>query len=680
MVRTVLIRTLRRSRTVLALFAAFAVAGGLVASARADVPGPITSRVMGLLDTGTPGATTGMYLKQVGGPVIAAKNEAVSFEPASTIKVLIHLYAMRQVQAGNLALTDPVPMFQPPPPGNSCPGDTVIGIEPLRDALERMMRVSDNTATRELMEYFGVAALDDFAHNTLGLATTNFATTASPPGFNVIGCDAGFPDSLDGNTATLAELGAVYEGVADGSLLSGLARDTFYELMAGKQMYDETDPHHDFTGVWDKLLTMAQDEAPPGVGCGLSLCEAPDGKSELGDFVDAMTANTKGGGYGRCIVAGCSSLEQWLNFDGWVKVPACVDHSFTSTSYVWGIFVAGSVDDAYFDGKKATPADQALGSATAEPLREEIRSTLSDWGACFPPKVFVSTTPSAPGPGQAGYFNGSDLAGAGGAVKVRVDAFDDSGVSDLSCTDNAGSVPVGAQSGDGINENRTGSFTLASDGTHHVECVATDGATPANTGAMTGVSDNVRTIKIDATPPTVTCGPPPTFVLGGPGGSVSATVTDETSGPAAGAVSAPPDVSSAGPKTVLLTGHDNAGNSSAVACPYVVAYAFLGFDSPPLKATAESGSTIPVRFRLGDASGATISDSEAQGLAAACAVRIGFSAGTPSPNCASYNAGTNSFAFELKSPKGAQGVQTIAVTVELGGTTIPEGSIAITLT
>ena len=46
------------------------------------------------------------------------------------------------------------------------------------------------------------------------------------------------------------------------------------------------------------------------------------------------------------------------------------------------------------------------------------------------------------------------------------------------------------------------------------------------------------TVKIDATGPTVTCpAPPPVFVLNGPGGLVSATVTDALSGAAASPVS-----------------------------------------------------------------------------------------------------------------------------------------------
>ena len=76
-------------------------------SARADVPGPITTRVMAILNTAGSGAT-GMYLKEVGGPVIAAQNENLAFAPASSIKVLLHLYMHDQVEANAANFTDQV--------------------------------------------------------------------------------------------------------------------------------------------------------------------------------------------------------------------------------------------------------------------------------------------------------------------------------------------------------------------------------------------------------------------------------------------------------------------------------------------------------------------------------------------------------------------------------------------
>jgi hypothetical protein len=240
-------------------------------------------------------------------------------------------------------------------------------------------------------------------------------------------------------------------------------------------------------------------------------------------------------------------------------------------------------------------------------------------------------------------------------------------------------VPVLGQSGEGsIAVPRTGSFLVSSDGPHAIECKATDGMTPAHTDASPTYK-NTASFKIDATPPTVTCGPTPVFVLNGPGGQVSATVTDSVSGPVAASVSGPADVSTAGPKTVLLTGNDNAGNSKTVACPYIVAYDILGFFSPLPKSIAQAGSTIPVKFALADANGVLISDAQAQGLAAACEVTVTFTGGTPSPNCFAYDATANQFVFMLKTPKSVTGPQTITMNVTIGAVVVNTTSSTLTL-
>jgi hypothetical protein len=193
--------------------------------------------------------------------------------------------------------------------------------------------------------------------------------------------------------------------------------------------------------------------------------------------------------------------------------------------------------------------------------------------------------------------------------------------------------------------------------------------TPANTGASAGSSNSVD-VSIDATPPTVACGPTPVFVLQGPGGLVSATVTDALSGPAAPVVSAPADVSTAGVHSVLLAGTDNAGNSTIAACPYVVAYNFLGFLPPMPYEHVKAGSTIPLRFRLGNAAGEPIPDAEALALVASCSVRIQFTGGDPVPGCASYSSGPDRFDFKLKTAKGLTGPHHVTVVVVDGAVVI----------
>jgi hypothetical protein len=83
------------------------------------------------------------------------------------------------------------------------------------------------------------------------------------------------------------------------------------------------------------------------------------------------------------------------------------------------------------------------------------------------------------------------------------------------------------------------------------------------------VSQSV-TVKRDATAPVVTCGPAPTLSQGEGPASVSASVSDSGSGPAATTASARADTSTAGSRTVAVTGSDLAGNTTTANCPYRV--------------------------------------------------------------------------------------------------------------
>jgi concanavalin A-like lectin/glucanase superfamily protein len=86
-----------------------------------------------------------------------------------------------------------------------------------------------------------------------------------------------------------------------------------------------------------------------------------------------------------------------------------------------------------------------------------------------------------------------------------------------------------------------------------------------------GTGSGSVTIRRDATGPTVKCSPSnPGFAVGATGKAVSATVSDALSGPAAASVSATPDTSSPGSKSVKLSASDVAGNSTTVSCPYTV--------------------------------------------------------------------------------------------------------------
>jgi hypothetical protein len=112
-----------------------------------------------------------------------------------------------------------------------------------------------------------------------------------------------------------------------------------------------------------------------------------------------------------------------------------------------------------------------------------------------PPVVNVSTQNSVP---TSGWFTTSPQ-------QVNVSAYDPSGVTNLECSvDGAAYAAAASQSGAGTSaaSPRTGTVSVSGDGEHTVVCRATDGASPANTGAAPGSTEGI-TVKIDTTPPSI---------------------------------------------------------------------------------------------------------------------------------------------------------------------------------
>lgn len=151
---------------------------------------------------------------------------------------------------------------------------------------------------------------------------------------------------------------------------------------------------------------------------------------------------------------------------------------------------------------------------------------------------------------------------------------------------------------------------------------------PANTVAATDGADVVYTsdpscdpvdrcatgslaLSIDTAPPTVACTlPAPVFTLGAAGATVSATVADTLSGPQTTAVSGAADTTTVGLKSLVLTGHDLAGNEGSSSCAYTVAYVFGEFSAPVngggVRNVVRAGRAVPLKWRLTDAAGAPV--------------------------------------------------------------------------
>jgi len=314
--------------------------------------------------------THGVYLQRIGGPVLAADNASFAFEPASSIKAVIALYAITQVEKGRLSLGGSVPKIDGSGGTADCPPSTFAGTEPLGTAIQQMMEVSDNNRTEELMRYFGVGRLNALAAS-LGMRHTMFRTSPEAPGFNVIGCLAyGYnplPGSVDGNTMSLEDAARLWAAV---TRLPAPYADAFYELSAGRDMFNSQG--YDFTGVWPVMETIAREEAPPGLS-----------PTQVGHFIDHMTVSVKGGSYD--VVDCAPSCEQatWWVFAGNAEIPSCRGATMMLTQYTWGYFV----NDAVAAGK-TNPDDTVAGrvflGARGQLLAAPIEEGLAHWWACAP--------------------------------------------------------------------------------------------------------------------------------------------------------------------------------------------------------------------------------------------------------------------------------------------------------
>lgn len=149
----------------------------------------------------------GFYLKRVGGNVVLACNEELIFDPASSIKVLVHAHALRRLQADAVSLDTtviPIPgnLTLPQPRGVNCPFDeenSATDTLPLtlRRALEAMMLRSRNAPTEAIRRFFGAGNVQNTARD-VGLNNTRYD--------NAPGCGQ--------NKTTLVDLGKLYEAAA----------------------------------------------------------------------------------------------------------------------------------------------------------------------------------------------------------------------------------------------------------------------------------------------------------------------------------------------------------------------------------------------------------------------------------------------------------------------------------
>lgn len=301
----------------------------------------ITTRVGEMLRSGTDG-TKGLYLEEVGGPVLANLMNYYPFEPASTLKAAVHLHTIQQVQDNPaVSLSTLIPQYQPPPPGDSCPGNTVIGSESIEDADREMMWRSDNTRTRELVDYFGQANINA-TMASLGMTDSSIN--------HVFGCGGPTP-----NETTLDDLASLYKAVAGGGLLNRFHTALFYSQMAGTSQF--ASEGYDWTHLVDTDIPAIIDQ------------EAPIGMSAASKdaFEDKIYLAYKAGNYTICTASGC---VYHISIFGYAQIPFC--GAGGPREYVFGEFI--------YNATSEEDSDNTFTATKAELLREQIHDGLA---SCF---------------------------------------------------------------------------------------------------------------------------------------------------------------------------------------------------------------------------------------------------------------------------------------------------------
>ncbi len=251
---------------------------------------------------------TGAYLEEVDGPTLAYLQPDFVFEPASTIKAIHHLHAMRSVMSGESSLGQPVTYSENY--SGSCPvGGAPFTTQSLQETLRRMMVDSDNAATEGITQLYGEGDIEQTARLIAQMTSTELNHT--------LGCGAGA--LADPNHLTLRDAGRLYEGVQTLDLLDEPRRDTFYALM---QNQDTPAPWW-FTNI----LRGTIDQVAGDLGLPQSIAD---------DYWDATLTAWKPGGYTLNGLA-------YTSVAGVVSLPRCTSGPMTDlTHYVFGVFVEGA--------------------------------------------------------------------------------------------------------------------------------------------------------------------------------------------------------------------------------------------------------------------------------------------------------------------------------------------------
>lgn len=314
----------------------------------------------------------GFFLKEVNGPVLAEMRADTTFEPASTMKTVYHVHAMRRVSLGLTSLGTLINK----PIACGIPG----GNQTLELTLREMMENSDNYSTLAVSNYFGIPNIQATA-NALGMASTSINFT--------IGCSGPAPES----TLTLRDLSRLHEAVANGYL--GAQRATFYDLMQESLSFPTW-------GTAD-LNTRIDTEA--------ALLGLPTAVRDA--FKAQLHLAYKPGGIG------WTNPGQWTYYfaeGGWMSVPfKNAAGVLQPKEYTFGVF-----NYLFTGSSNEIPGRNAMSDAELTLVWDRVRAALHTWDNYVPGQLTPLLGVGCPGSSGTPFHQATGTPETGGVVQYAV--------------------------------------------------------------------------------------------------------------------------------------------------------------------------------------------------------------------------------------------------------------------
>lgn len=297
----------------------------------------LTVEMAGILEWGSDG-DTGVYLREIGGATLASLQPDFQFEPASTLKVVHGLHAMRDVMAGNINLGTPVNYSINY--NGSCPlGGAPTTTQSLQETIRRMMVNSDNAATKGIADIYGFGPITNTAQVIAGATNTSVN--------HELGC--GSAALANPNQFTLRDAGEIYEGIETLQTLSEPMRDTFYSLMQ-----NQATPN-----PW--WFTLDLQDTIDEEATALGMPQVAD------SFWAATRTAWKPGGY---TLNFSGTNHEYISVAGIVSLPTCQRWpTIIYKDYVFGVFVHDGSNNADTFNRVQTTAKELLRDAIASALR-----------------------------------------------------------------------------------------------------------------------------------------------------------------------------------------------------------------------------------------------------------------------------------------------------------------------